>query len=68
MIWKEVGEKHSLFHKKGISITESVKKQDFTEAENGYTEAEKLSEELIAGFDKMIQVAKDLTAADETVF
>ncbi len=68
VIWKEVGEKHSLFHKKGISITEYVKKQDFTEAENGYTEAEKLSEELIAGFDKMIQVAKDLTAADETVF
>ncbi len=67
-IWKEIEEKHSSFHKKGILVTDSIKKQDYVGAENGYAEAKELSEELIADFEKLIEVTKELTACAQSVF
>ena len=67
-IWKGIAEKHATFHRMGEKVTEAIKNKDYVAAENGYTEAEMLSGGLIEDFEKLIAIAKELTAAEKNVF
>lgn len=67
-IWKEIADKHSSFHKKGILVTDAIARQDFIAAENEYAEAEALSAELLADFEKLIEIANELTTSNKNVF
>jgi len=66
--WAGLGEKHSRFHGYGKSVVEAIRRGDFGKAAEDYKKAEKLSEELIADFNKIIAETKRLDGAGQTVF
>ncbi len=66
--WKGVEQKHRDFHKYGQDAVDAIKRGKTEDARKAWTEAEKLSAELIADFNAMIQAAKDAEGAEEAIF
>ena len=67
-IWMGLGEKHRRFHGYGKSVMEAIRMQDYAKAEKTYQDAQKLSAELIADFNDIIQASQKLEEAKTSVF
>ena len=67
-IWAGLGEKHRHFHGYGHSVISAIEQGDYDSAELEVEEAEKLSGELIADFNKIIEITKALDASKQAVF
>lgn len=66
--WKGVEQKHRDFHKCGQNAIDAIKRGKTEDARKAWTDAEKLSAELIADFNAIIQAAKDAEGAGEVIF
>ena len=67
-IWAGLGEKHHRFHSYGRSVIDAIKRGNYNSAEREVKEAQKLSEELIGDFNKIIDITKNLDANRLAVF
>ena len=67
-IWAGLGEKHRRFHGYGHSVISAIDRGDYDSAEREVGEAEKLSAELIADFNRIIEATKNLDARRQAVF
>ena len=67
-IWAGLGEKHRRFHGYGQSVIDAIKRGNYNSAERDVREAQKLSDELIGDFNKIIDITKKLDANRLAVF
>ena len=67
-IWDGLADKHHRFHNCGAKAIDAIKTQNMAKASQECKEAAKLSEDLIADFNKIIEEAKALDEAGKSVF
>lgn len=66
--WQGVEQKHRDFHKCGQIAIDALKKGKPEDARRACADAEKLSTDLVADFNAIIQAAKDASEAEEAIF
>lgn len=67
-IWNDIAAKHSKFHGCGDDVISAMRNNDFVKAEDIYNQAQAISDELIADFEKLLQNTQELTDKDISVF
>ncbi len=67
-LWAGLAEKHRRFHGYGKNAIDAIKRQDYNKADAEYTQAVKLSNELIDDFKKIISNAEHLEREHLQVF
>ena len=67
-IWTGLGDKHRRFHGFGRSVMDAINRNDSEKATKEFQEAKKLSVELIADFNRILEETKKLDARRIAVF
>ena len=57
-IWNALGDKHKRFHSYGGEVMEALRNENYSKAQQVYSEAEDYSKELIADLQKILQISK----------
>lgn len=67
-LWDGLKAKHRQFHAYGKSVVDALWKENYSEAQRIYSEAEQFSKELIRDFESILSVVEQLSQNGQKVF
>lgn len=67
-IWDKIEKNHTQFHGYGEKTVREIMDGKYEQAESTYLDVEKVSEELLEDFGKIIEIAKELEAENKKIF